>query len=223
MSPITVLLAEDHMIFREGLRSLLKSEKDIEVVGEAATGREAVELARTLRPDVVVMDISMPLLNGLEATRQIIQSVPGVKVLVLSAHRDDVYIEQVREVGAAGYLVKRSSFQALAKAIREVFKGNTFFHSSVAKRNPAAQVRKPFDRGMVPVKRTPYLTSREAEILQLVVEGNANKQVAEVLGISIKTVEKHRRNLMEKLDLHDIASLTRYAIAAGVIESGAPT
>src|SRR5579859_641063 len=133
MKRITVLLAEDHQIVREGFRALLKHESDIEVVGEAATGREAVQLTRKLQPAVVVMDIAMPLLNGLEATRQIRKGVPGTKVLILSAHSDDAYVEQVAALWAAGFLLKQTSSHILAKAIREVQKGNTFFSPAVAK------------------------------------------------------------------------------------------
>ena len=134
MKRITVLLAEDHMIVREGLRALLEAEGDIEVVGEAETGRQAVQLTKKLRPAVVVMDIAMPLLNGLEATRQIRKAVPATKVLILSAHSDDAYVEQVIALGAAGYLIKQTSAHLLSKAIREVHKGNTFFSPSIAKR-----------------------------------------------------------------------------------------
>src|SRR2546425_19927 len=134
MKPITVLLAEDHQIVREGFRSLLEHERDIKVVGEAETGRQAVQLTRKLRPAVVVMDIAMPLLNGLEATRQIRKDFPDTKVLILSAHSDDAYVEQMTELGAAGFLLKQISSHVLATAIREVQKGNTFFSPSVAKR-----------------------------------------------------------------------------------------
>jgi DNA-binding NarL/FixJ family response regulator len=217
MKRITVLLAEDHTVVREGLRALLKVEGDIEVVGEAETGRQAVKLAKKLRPDVVVMDIAMPLLNGLEATRRISKAVPATRVLMLSAHGDDEYIRQAVMLGAAGYLIKQTSADLLAKAIREVQKGNAFFSPSVAKRLPSLSLELP-DRSGVLKKKT-RLTSREVEVLQLIAEGKANKQVAMGLGISIKTVEKHRQHLMEKLDLHDTAGLTRYAIAAGIIES----
>jgi DNA-binding NarL/FixJ family response regulator len=218
LKTITVLLAEDHTIVREGLRTLLDAEKDIHVVGEAATGRQAVLLARKLRPSVVVMDIAMPVLNGLEAARQIHKAIPAVKVLILSAHSDDAYIEQVVAVGAAGYLVKQTSAHMLSKAVREVEKGNAFFSPSVARRasNHRGQPSGPGERIHGKSSR---LSSREMEVLQLIAEGQANKQVAAELGISVKTVEKHRQRVMEKLSIHDTAGLTRYAIAAGVIES----
>jgi len=218
MKRIRVLLADDHMIVREGLRALLEAEGDVEVVGEAQTGRQAVQLTKRLRPAVVVMDIAMPLLNGLEATRQIRKAVPATRVLILSGYSDDEYIRQVILLGAAGYLIKQSSADLLAKAIREVEKGNTFFSPSVAHR--AHDLYPPSPNGRAAVKKgKTVLSSREVEVLQLVAEGKANKQVAAELGISIKTVEKHRQHLMSKLDLHDTAGLTRYAIAAGIIES----
>ncbi len=215
---ITVLLAEDHMIVREGLRKLLEVESDIEVVGEAATGRQAVEMTRKLRPAVIVMDIAMPLLNGLEATRQIRQAVPDAKVLILSAHSDDAYVERVTALGAKGYLIKQTSAHFLSEAIREVQKGNTFFSPSIAKRL-RNQNQKSLDRKGRLKAKTVCLSPREVEVLQLIAEGEANKQMASELGISIKTVEKHRDHLMRKLDIHDTAGLTRYAIEAGVIES----
>jgi DNA-binding NarL/FixJ family response regulator len=220
MERITILLADDHMIVREGLRALLEAEGDIEVVGEAETGREAVHLTKRLRPDVVIMDIAMPLLNGLEATRRILKTVPATRVLVLSAHNDDEYIRQVVMLGAAGYLIKQTSADLLSRAIREVQKGNTFFSPSVANRlhSLSLELESPDGRRVLKKKKT-ALSSREVEVLQLIAEGRANKQVAAELGISIKTVEKHRQHLMRKLDLHDTAGLTRYAIAAGIIES----
>ena len=218
MKHITVLLAEDHQIVREGFRSLLKSEHDLEVVGEAQTGRQAVTLAKKLRPAVVVMDIAMPLLNGLEATRQIRQAVPDTRVLILSAHSDEAYVEQATAAGAAGFLVKQTSSHVLATAIREVQKGNAYFSPSIDKQLRNHYQKSP-GRTMLVKKKRDRLTSREVEVLQLVAEGQANKQVAAELGISVKTVEKHRQGLMGKLNIHDTAGLTRYAIAAGIIES----
>ena len=218
MNRITVLLAEDHTIVREGLLALLKLERDIQIVGEASNGRQAVALASKLCPDVIVMDIAMPLLNGLEATRQILQFTPSTKVLVLSAHGDDAYVEQVMALGASGYLIKQSGAHALAHAIREVHKGNTFFSPSISKRLKSHD-KKARARGDLPGKKPNGLTSRETEVLQLIAEGKANKETAEELKISVKTVEKHRQSLMEKLDIHDTAGLTRHAIATGIIES----
>ncbi len=215
---ITVLLAEDHLIVREGLRALLKLEADIEVVAEAENGRQAVTLAAKLGPNVVVMDIAMPLLNGLEATRQILKANPSTKVLILSAHGDDAYVEQVMALGAAGYLVKQTASHVLPEAIRVVHQGKTYFSPSISKRRNHHQ-QKARALGDLPKKDAPHLTSREMEVLQLVAEGKANKETADELNISIKTVEKHRQQVMEKLNIHDTASLTRYAIAAGIIES----
>ena len=217
MKPITVLLAEDHQLVREGFRSLLKHETDIEVVGEAETGRQAVQLTRKLRPSVVVMDIAMPLLNGLEATRRIRKDFPQTKVLILSAHNDDAYVEQAEALGAAGFLLKQSSSHVLAKAIREVQKGKTFLCPAISKR-VRDRSRTSAERGE-PAKPGHNLSSREMEVLQLIAEGKANKQVAAELGVSFKTVDKHRQHLMSKLDIHDVAGLTRYAIAQGIIES----
>ncbi len=218
MKPITVLLSEDHMVVREGLRSLLEAEGDIAVVGEAATGHEAVLLARRLRPHVVVMDIAMPELNGLEATRQIRKEAPETRVLVLSAHGDEGYLEQMLSMGVAGYLLKQASAHVLSEAVRTIAKGKTYFSPGIARRVRAP--RGPVsDHAQAEAGRQAKLTSREVEVLQLIAEGRANKQVAAVLGISLKTVEKHRQNLMERLNIHNTAGLTRYAISAGVVES----
>jgi DNA-binding NarL/FixJ family response regulator len=217
MKRITVLLAEDHQIVREGFRSLLEHERDIEVVGEAETGRQAVQLARKLRPSIVVMDIAMPLLNGLEATRQIRKDFPEIKVLILSAHSDDAYVEQVAALGAAGFLLKQTSSHELGTAIRSIHEGKTFFSASVVKRVQDSN-RKSLSRNGNPRKKN-HLSSREVEVLQLIAEGKANKQVASELGVSFKTVDKHRQHLMSKLNIHDVAGLTRYAIAEGIIES----
>ena len=219
MKAITVLLAEDHLIVREGLRALLKLEEDIQVVGEAGNGREAVELTVRLRPDVVVMDIAMPLLNGMEATRQILEAQPGTKVLILSAHSDDAYVALVSAIGAAGYLIKQSAAHVLPEAIRKVHAGKTCFSPIVATRLNH-HMNKASARGdLRHDSKSTQLTSREVEVLQLVAEGKANKETAQELGISIKTVEKHRQSLMEKLNIHDTAGLTRHAIATGIIES----
>jgi DNA-binding NarL/FixJ family response regulator len=200
------------------LRLLVEADGDIEIVGEAKTGREAVQMTGELRPEIVVMDIAMPLLNGLEATRQILKAFPTTKVLILSAHSDAEYVEQVVKAGASGYLLKQSSGDVLAQAIHELHKGKTFFASSIAKRLKEEYQKSPDGIGLRKTGDTD-LTSREAELLQLIAEGQANKQIASELGISIKTVEKHRQNLMEKLNIHDIAGLTRFAISAGIVES----
>ena len=218
-SPITVLLADDHSMIREGLHALIKHETDITVVKEAKDGREAVAMAAQLNPMVIVMDIAMPLLNGLEATRQILKSNPAAKILILSAHGDDAYLTQAIALGASGYLIKQTAARILPVAIRHIAKGHEFYSPSIAKRILQHQ-RKEIQNGDIPTRDTiSQLSSRETEVLQLVAEGKANKETADELHISIKTVEKHRQSLMDKLDIHDTASLTRYAIATGVIES----
>jgi DNA-binding NarL/FixJ family response regulator len=216
MKRITILIVEDHAIVRQGLRRMLDLEADLEVVGEAQDGRQAIEMAKKFHPDVVLMDVAMPMLNGLEATRQVIKALPATKVLILSAHGDLAYVTNAMECGAAGFLLKQTSASEMYRAIREVHKGKTFFSPSISKR---------FDHFDPPpsgrsgtIKKATELTSREMEVLQLVAEGKANKQTAAELGIGTKTVEKHREHLMQKLGIHNTAGLTRYAIFAGVID-----
>ena len=218
MKRISVLLVEDHTVVRQGLRLLIEIAGDIEIVGEAKTGREAVRMTKELRPQVIVMDIAMPLMNGLEATRQILKAFPEAKVLILSAHSDAEYVEQVMKAGARGYLIKQSSGDVLAQAVRELHKGQTYFTPSIAKRLKE-EYQKSSDGSRLHKRSNMELTSRETELLQLIAEGHVNKQIASELGISIKTVEKHRQHLMEKLNIHDIAGLTRFAIGTGIIES----
>jgi DNA-binding NarL/FixJ family response regulator len=218
MPKITVLLADDHTVVRQGLRALLAAETDIEVVGEADTGRQAVQLAKKLLPDVVVMDIAMPQLNGLEATRQVIHDVPSTKVIILSSYSDDEYVEQLTEAGAIGYLLKQTAANDLIQAIREARQGNTYYSPSISRRM-LDHYRRAFVSGQPVRKTAEALTSREREVLQLIAEGKTNKQIAADLCISIKTVEKHRQQVMNKLNIHDIAGLTRYSIAKGIIET----
>jgi DNA-binding NarL/FixJ family response regulator len=218
MNKITVLLAEDHTIVREGFRGMLELEADLEVVGEAQDGRMAVALAKKLHPAVVLMDIAMPRLNGLEAARQILKALPATQVLILSAHSDDAYVANAIESGAAGYLLKQTSAHEVCQAIREVHQGKTFFSSTLSRRFDRLHPPLPGHAGMSG-KNGVQLTSREMEVLQLIAEGRANKEIAGELGIGMKTVEKHREHLMQKLDIHDTAGLTRYAISAGIIES----
>ena len=220
MKKIGVLLVDDHAVVRQGLCALLAAEEDIEVVGEAENGRQAVTLAQKHPPDVVVMDVAMPLMNGLEATRQILKSVPTTKVLVLTSYGDDECVDQLVEAGAIGFLIKQTAANDLLKGIREVHNGNSFFSPPIAKRLRDRH-RQAFDSGQVG-RKTSELTSREAEVLQLIAEGFSNKQIAGELTISIKTVEKHRQQVMNKLNLHDVASLTRYAISKGMVERSVP-
>ena len=213
---INVLLADDHTVVRQGLRRLLEAESDLAIVGEAETGRQAVQLAIELKPDVVIMDVAMPLLNGLEATRQILKEAPGIRIVMLSSYSDDEYVRKFTELGAAGYLVKKAPAAELVKAIHEARNGNAFFSPSISRRL-MKHYREMLVKG-IPAGRCNPLTSREAEVLQLIAEGSGNKQIAVELGISIKTVERHRQRLMNKLGLHDIAGLTRYAVSKGIVQ-----
>ena len=218
MKILTILLADDHTVVREGLRALIETAEDIQVVGEATTGREAVKLAQTLHPDVILMDVNMPKLNGAEATRQILLDNPAAKVLVLSASSDDERVARLVAAGAMGFMEKQSSGQVLLRAIREVGAGKTSY-SPVITRRLLQISRTAREQGLAPGTTRQKLTSREEEVLQLVAEGAPNKQIAEELGISPKTVDKHRQQLMAKLGIHDTAGLTRYAISSGMIEN----
>lgn len=210
-------MADDHTVVRQGLRALLSAEDDFEVVGEAENGRQAIQMAKQLLPDVTIMDIAMPILNGLEATRQITRTIPGAKVLILSTYGNDEYVRQLTESGACGYLIKQTAVNDLTKAIREAHKGNAYFSPVIAKRL-RDHCRETF--GERKGKPRGHLTSRESEVLQLIAEGRLNKQIAAELSISIKTVEKHRQQVMNKLGIHDIAGLTRHAMAKGIVEGG---
>jgi DNA-binding NarL/FixJ family response regulator len=216
MRKITVLIVDDHAVVRQGLRALLSQEQDIEVVGEAENGRHAVQMAAKTTPDIVIMDVAMPLMNGLEGTRQVLDCVPRAKVLILSSYNDDDYVQQLTGAGASGYLIKQTAADNLLLAIREVQKGNAYFSPSIARRL-RDRCRQAFADG-TPVKKNINLTSRESEVLQLIAEGLPNKLIASELGISIKTVEKHRQQVMNKLNIHDVAGLTRYAISKGIVE-----
>jgi len=216
MKKIAVLIVDDHTVVRQGLRALLSVQEDIEVVGEAENGRQAVRLAAKTMPDIAIMDIVMPLMNGLEGTRQILDCVPKAKVLVLSSYGDDDYVQQLTDAGASGYLIKETAADNLLLAIRELQRGNPFFSPSIAKRL-RDRSRQAFAYGRT-FRRNINLTSRESEVLQLIAEGLPNKQIASELGISIKTVEKHRQQVMNKLNIHTVAGLTRYAISKGVVE-----
>jgi len=213
--PLRLLLADDHAILRDGIRALLTDEPDLQVVGEAENGRQALDQARALRPDVVVLDIGMPLLNGLEATRQIRREVPEARVLILTMHQNEEYLAQVLAAGASGYVLKDVAGRELVSAIRQVAEGEPFFSPSMAKTLTAIYLRS------LEAEKThdPYedLTIREREVLQLVAEGFTNRQIAEMLSLSIKTVKTHRLHLMQKLDLHDRTELVKYAFQKGII------
>ena len=211
---IKVILADDHTILRSGLRLILNQERDIEVVGEAEDGRECLKMVEELDPDIVLMDITMPILNGLEATRQIKKKFPEVDVLMLTVHETEEYVYQVFRAGASGYLLKKTAHQDLVSAIRSVYNGHFFISPSISKsviREYIAKAEKSHDDGF------DRLTEREREILQLIAEGKSNKDISDMLNISMKTVEVHRAHLMEKLDLHNTADLTRYAIKKGIV------
>jgi len=218
MSRITVLLADDHTIVRQGFRKLVELDHHLSVVGEATDGHIAVEMAVKLRPDVVIMDIAMPHLSGLAATRQLLKVQPAARILMLSAHGDESYIKGAMEAGAKGYLIKQASIEDVSQAIHSVHQGKPFFSIHVPGGTVEANAR-PSARLRIQGAEKFQLTSREMEILQLVAEGMANKSMAIELDIAIKTVEKHREHLMRKLGIHDTAGLTRYAISSGIIES----
>lgn len=218
MSNITVLLVDDHNIVRQGIKALLLAENDITIVGEAQSGREAVQLAGQLRPEIVIMDLAMPLLNGAEATRQILRVLPNARVVVLSSYGDDEHLEQAIGAGAAAYLLKQTAAADLVKAIREVKKGDAYFSPAIAMRLREKTCQTTEVAPEVQPPKQVDLTSREMEVLQLIAEGFANKQIAGELGLSVKTVEKHRQSVMKKLDIHDIAGLVRHAVNKGIIE-----
>ena len=218
MKRITVLLVDDHTFVREAFRILLELQDDVEVVGEAQNGRQAVEMVKNLHPEVVLMDIGMPFLNGLEATRQVLKAVPATRVMMLTAYSDDAYVINAMESGAVGFLLKQTSAEEVHQGIREVHRGKTFLSASISKRVERLNLQSGRPPGRLNQKAA-ALTSRELEILQLIAEGSANKQTASELKIGLKTVEKHREHLMEKLDIHCTAGLTRFAISAGIIEN----
>lgn len=214
MSKIRVLLTDDHTIVRKGLLSLLLDQEDIEVVGEAEDGRDALKQTEQLQPDVVVMDITMPLLNGLEATRQIKRYWPHIKVVILTVHTNEEYIFQILEAGASGYVVKDAAPGELLLAIHAASEGETFLSPSISQtviQEYIAHAQPALREGGLNA-----LTEREREILQLLAEGHATRDIAEMLVISVKTVETHRSNLMRKLDVDNLADLTKYAVRKGV-------
>lgn len=210
---IKVLLADDHKIVRDGLRTLLEKHADIAVLGEAEDGREALQLAGKLSPDVVVMDIAMPELNGIEATRQILSEHPSIKIVALSMHSDKRFVSEMLKAGASAYLLKDCAFEELIAAIRTIMKGKIYLSPGIAGVVLADYIRS--DRKSEPSVFS-QLSDREREVLQLMTEGKTTKEVAAQLNVSIKTVETHRTNIMTKLDIHSIAELTKYAIREGL-------
>lgn len=209
---IRILLADDHKIMRDGLRSLLEKQSDMEVVAEAENGRTTVQLAQKLLPDVVIMDIAMPDLNGIEATRQIIATAPSVKVLALSMHSNRAFVTGMLSAGASGYLLKDSAFEELARAIRVIVMNQTYLGLGITEAVVKDYVRHLSATG----PSVPHLSPKEREVLQLLAEGMTTKQIASRLYVSVKTIETHRQKIMEKLDIHNIAGLTKYAIREGL-------
>lgn len=216
MGELRVLLGDDHTVLRQGLRKILEERRDWCVVAEAGNGRDAVREALALNPDVAVLDIGMPLLNGIEATRQIVRRAPSVRVLILSMHSDQAYVTQAVQAGARGYLLKDSAAAELIEAIAAVSAGRSFFSPAVAQVVFDDYVRSLTDKGIT----DPYdsLSEREREVLQLVAEGRSSKEVAELLSISPATVETHRAHILQKLQLHSTVEVVRYATRRGIIQ-----
>ena len=214
MNKTKILLADDHKITRQGLRSLLEKESDMEVVAEAEEGRSAVQLARKLTPDVVIMDVSMPDLNGIEAARQIIKSSKTIKVIALSMHSDSLFVTEMLKSGVGGYLLKDCAFEELAGAIRSVMAGKTYLSPSIS--DIVVNGYLSHVGGSQDTAGTSVLTDREREVLQMIAEGKSTKQIALGLHISVKTVETHRRQIMNKLNIFSVAELTKYAIRKGL-------
>jgi len=209
-----VLVVDDHAIVRQGLRAILDAEPDIEVIGEAADGREAVRKALTLLPDVVVMDVSMPRMNGLEATARIVKESPGIRVVALTMHSSEEYVYSLLKAGARGYLLKESVSSDLVEAIHAVAGSGMYLHPAISTKVVDGYLKRPHPKtrtGMLEV-----LTAREREILQLIAEGHTNKEIAALLVLSVKTIENHRTRIMDKLEIHNVAGLTCYAISHGI-------
>jgi DNA-binding NarL/FixJ family response regulator len=215
MDKIRVMIVDDHTILRDGIRALLEDEADMAVIAEAEDGHTAVKLACELQPDVLLMDIAMPLLNGLEATRQIRRLCPRIKVLILSMHENEEYIRQVLACGAMGYILKDAAARDLLEAIRSVQRGDPVLSPAITRLVIEDYLHW---SDLQSKDSSDGLSPREREILQLIAEGHANKQIAEILCISIKTVQAHRTNIMAKLDLHDRSELVKYAIRKKIIE-----
>jgi DNA-binding NarL/FixJ family response regulator len=211
MKPIRILLADDHAVVRHGFKMILEAQPDMEIVGEAGNGREAARLAEELKPDIVVMDVAMPELNGIEATRRLAASVPHTRVVALSMHKDSVYVREILRAGARGYLLKDSPPADLLSAVRSVAMGQSYLSPAVSNAvldDYRRHVTNPID----------LLTSREREVLQMLAEGKTNKEIAGVLNLSVYTVDAHRGRIMEKLNLHSINDLVRFAVRNGLIE-----
>ncbi len=215
MKPIRILVAEDHDLVKAGFCALLRALEDVAVVGEARSGYEALDLAASCAPKVVLMDISMPGLNGLEVTRRIVEAHPHIRVLILSVHTAEEYVLQALRAGAAGYLVKDAGADELALAVRAVASGKTYLSPQVSRHVIDRYLERQQDR------QTPFelLTPRQREILQMIAEGATTREIARRLKLSVKTVDTHRTQLMDRLDIHDVAGLVRYAVRAGLVDS----
>jgi two-component system response regulator NreC len=214
MDVITVVLADDHQVVRQGLRALLEAESDFEVIGEAGDGLEAVQLAERLRPGVLVLDLMMPGLSGLEVTRQVSRRSPHTRIVILSIHANEAYVLEALQNGASAYVLKKSSVDELVRAIREVTAGRRYLSPPLSEHAIEAYVQRSRDSTMDPYA---MLTDREREVLHLVAEGHTNAEIAARLSLSPRTVEMHRANLMRKLDLHSQADLIRYALQRGIV------
>ena len=215
MRPVRLLLADDHTVVRQGLRKVLEERPEWQVVAEAGDGREAVRLAEQHRPDVAILDIAMPLLNGIEATRQITRHLPQTRVLVLSMHADEAYVAQILNAGATGYLLKDSADVDLLSAVGEAAQGRSFFSPAIKRLIVDDHRRRVTDKGLA--DRYETLSEREREIFQLIAEAKSNKEIASMLNISLSTVETHRAHIMEKLDVHSAAEIVLCAVRRGVI------
>jgi DNA-binding NarL/FixJ family response regulator len=211
MKRIRILLADDHAVVRQGFKMILGAQPDMEIVGEAGNGREAVELTEQLKPDVVVMDVAMPELNGIEATRRVTEAVPHTRVIALSMHKDSVYVREVLRAGARGYLLKDSGAGDLVSAVRAIAQGEGYLSPAVSNAvldDYRRHVTNPID----------LLSTREREVLQMLAEGKTNKEIAGILNLSVYTVDAHRGRIMEKLNLHSINELVRFAVRNGLID-----
>lgn len=220
MKTLKVVLAEDHGLVRAGLRALMEKFADVTVVGEAADGREAVKIVKDRAPDILVMDLAMPNLNGIEATHQVVKAFPKVRILILSMHASEAYVLQALRAGASGYMLKDAAMSELEFAIRTVGRGETYLSPAVSKQVVQSLLR--IETGVKPTDPLQLLTPRQREVLQLIAEGKNTKTIAYMLGTSIKTVETHRAHIMERLGIYDIASLMRFAIRVGLVQLEEP-
>lgn len=214
MSRITVLVADDHTIVRKGICSLIDGKADIQVIGEAEDGRDAIEKAEALSPDVILMDITMPHLNGLEATRQIKKMFPQIKILALTMYTNEEYILQILQAGASGYVVKQAAPAELLSAIQAVYRGDSFLSPSISKTLIDEYIKHTAPQNPIEQEK---LTDREREVLQLIAEGYSNREIADKLNLSVKTIGVHRTNIMEKLEVHNVTDLVKYALRKGII------